>query len=46
MITTTLRIQKILYEKIATLANKESRSINQEIIQILKEYLEMKKWQK
>ena len=41
---TTLRIDTITYEKIAKLAQKENRSINQQICYILKEYLEMMKW--
>lgn len=42
--TTTLRIDTITYEKIAKLAQNENRSINQQICYILKEYLEMMKW--
>jgi len=42
--TTTLRIDKILYEKIAKQAIKDNRSINAEICHILKEYLDMIKW--
>lgn len=41
---TTLRIDTITYEKIAKLAQKENCSINQQICYILKEYLEMMKW--
>lgn len=41
---TTLRIDTITYERIAKLAIKENRSINQQIFYILKEYLEMLKW--
>ena len=46
MIQTTLRIEQTLYDKIVNLANKDKRSINQEIIFIFEEYLEMLKWKK
>lgn len=46
MIQTTLRIEQSLYDKIVNLANKDKRSINQEIIFIFEEYLEMLKWKK
>ena len=46
MTTTTIRLDTILYEKIVKLAQKDKRSINQEIIFIFEEYLNMVKWKK
>lgn len=46
MTTTTVRLDTILYEKIVKLAEKDKRSINQEIIYIFEEYLNMIKWKK
>lgn len=46
MIQTTLRLDEKLYEKIVKLAEKDKRSINQEIIYIFEEYLSMVKWKK
>ena len=40
MIATTLRIDEQSYEKIAVLADKEERSINSQILYILKTYIE------
>lgn len=42
--TTTLRIDKVLYDHICQQAIKDNRSINAEICYILKQYLEMIKW--
>lgn len=42
--TTTLRIDTILYEKVVKQALNDNRSINAEICYILKQYLEMIKW--
>lgn len=42
--TTTIRIDTVLYENICKQAIKDNRSINQEICFILKQYLEMIKW--
>ena len=44
MITTTLRIEPILYEKIVKQSDKDNRSINKEINYIIKAYLEMINW--
>ncbi len=46
MTTTTVRLDTLLYEKIVKLAEKDKRSINQEIIFIFEEYLNMIKWKK
>lgn len=46
MTTTTVRLDTLLYEKIVKLAEKDKRSINQEIIFIFEEYLNMVKWKK
>lgn len=46
MISTTLRIDSDLYEKISRIAYLEKRSINSQIIIIFKEYLNMYKWTK
>lgn len=46
MTTTTIRLDTLLYEKIVKLAEKDKRSINQEIIYIFEEYLNMIKWKK
>ena len=46
MTTTTIRLDTLLYEKIVKLAEKDKRSINQEIIFIFEEYLNMIKWKK
>ncbi len=40
MITTTLRIDEELYNKIAQIADKEERSINSQILYILKSFIE------
>ena len=40
MITTTLRIDEETYNKLIQLANEEERSINSQIIYILKKYIE------
>ena len=44
MITTTLRIEPTLYEKIVKQSDKDDRSINKEINYIIKAYLEMINW--
>lgn len=44
MITTTIRIDEVLYEKIVKVALKEKRSINSQISFILEQYIEMLKW--
>lgn len=44
MITTTIRIDEVLYEKIVKLAQKEKRSINSQLVIIIEQYLEMIKW--
>ena len=44
MITTTIRIDEVLYEKIVKQALKEKRSINSQICFILEQYIEMIKW--
>lgn len=44
MITTTLRIDQVLYDKICKQAYKDNRSINAEICFIIKQYLEMINW--
>lgn len=44
MITTTIRVDTILYEKIVKQATKDDRSINSEIKYIIKQYLEMINW--
>lgn len=46
IITTTLRINSILYEKICKEAIKDNRSINSEICFILAKYIESIKWNK
>ena len=46
MTTTTIRLDTLLYEKIVKLAEKDKRSINQEIIFIFEEYLNIIKWKK
>lgn len=46
MITTTVRIEQVLYENLVKQAEKEDRSINQEIKFMIKQYLEMIKWYK
>ncbi len=40
MITTTLRIDEETYNKLIQLATNEERSINSQIIYILKKYIE------
>ena len=40
MITTTLRIDEELYNKIAKIADNEERSINSQILYILKLFIE------
>ena len=40
MINFTLRIDEETHEEIAKIANKEERSINSQIIYILKKYIE------
>lgn len=42
--TTTIRIDNVLYDAICRQATKDNRSINAEICYILKQYLEMIKW--
>ena len=42
--TTTIRIDTVLYDTICQQAIKDNRSINAEICYILKQYLEMIKW--
>lgn len=44
MITTTIRIDEVLYEKLVKLALKEKRSINSQLCIIIEQYLEMTKW--
>lgn len=44
MITTTIRIDEVLYEKLVKLAQKEKRSINSQLVIIIEQYLEMIKW--
>lgn len=44
--TTTIRIDKITYDKLCQIATKENRSINQQICNIIKEYIEVNKWKK
>lgn len=44
MITTTIRIDEALYEKVCKLALKEKRSINSQIQIIIEQYMEMIKW--
>lgn len=44
MITTTLRIDQTTYDKLCSLANKDNRSINAEMVYIIKAYIEMLKW--
>ena len=43
MITTTLRIDEETYEIITKLAQDEERSVNSQILYMLKKYLEQKK---
>ncbi len=43
MVTTTLRIEDELYEKIVKLAEEEKRSVNSEIIYILEKFIKEKK---
>lgn len=40
--TTTIRIEEELYEKIVKLAQEDKRSINSEMIYILEKYVEEK----
>lgn len=44
MITTTLRIEPSLYDKIVKQSEKDDRSLNKEICYIIKSYLEMINW--
>jgi len=44
MITTTIRIDSRLYEKLVKSANKDKRSINSQINWIIIRYLEMLNW--
>ena len=44
MITTTLRIEPVLYERIVKQSDKDDRSINKEITYIIKAYLDMISW--
>lgn len=44
MITTTIRIDSTLYEKLVKRATKDDRSINSEIKYIIKAYLGMVSW--
>lgn len=46
MIQTSVRIDRVLYEKIVKEAEKDKRSINAEIIYIFEKYLQMVKWNK
>lgn len=43
MITTTLRIDEELYEKIVKIAEEEKRSVNSEIVYILEKFIKEKK---
>lgn len=43
MITTTLRIEEEIYEKIVKIAEEEKRSVNSEIIYILEKFIKEKK---
>lgn len=43
MITTTLRIEEELYEKIVKIAEEEKRSVNSEIVYILERFIKEKK---
>ena len=43
MVTTTLRIEDELYEKIVKLAEEEKRSVNSEIVYILEKFIKEKK---
>lgn len=43
MITTTLRIEEELYEKIVKIAEEEKRSVNSEIVYILEKFIKEKK---
>lgn len=43
MITTTLRIEEELYNEISKIAEEEERSINSQIIKILKKFVEQQK---
>ena len=45
MITTSLRIDEKLYEKLKKIAKKDKRSINTEILYILEKYIESRIWQ-
>lgn len=44
MITTTIRIDKTLYEKLVKRAERDDRSINSQIKYIIKAYLGMISW--
>lgn len=44
MITTTIRVDKELYDKLVKRASKEDRSINSQIKYIIKAYLGMISW--
>ena len=43
MITTTLRIEEDLYNEIVKISNEEERSINSQILYILKKFVEENK---
>lgn len=44
MITTTIRVNPVLYDKIVNQSKIDMRSINTEICFILKQYLDMINW--
>ena len=44
MITTTIRVDEVMYETLTKKANEEHRSINKEIIYIIERYLDITTW--